>query len=192
MIIDGLPPGTTIEIEPIHKDFICHNSPCGQNGGYMGGQFELFDSTLELRLTGTGELAGFNRVISLPVTCETHTGGRDFTAPARHFDTLMWSLQGNIVGDPDFASLTVTAGDANLPESSLGMTTLTDLGDGTYHIDSFFDIAYEIDFTGAPGSILDGFSGATEGRVVMFASGATIFTDGFESSDVSSWSRSVE
>ncbi len=45
----------------------------------------------------------------------------------------------------------------------MNSTTLTRLGGiGTdFHVDSFFDVSYEIDFVGAPGSILDGMAGTT-------------------------------
>ena len=52
--------GTTIELAPIHTDFICRKQGnpdhCGMpGGGFPGGEVELFDSVLHLQLTGTGE-----------------------------------------------------------------------------------------------------------------------------------------
>jgi hypothetical protein len=199
MIIDGLPPGTTIVLKPIHRHFICQSSPCGQLGGSLGGDTEEFDSTMVMRMRGTGELEGFLRDIPLPVSCETHTGPRGMMAtkavagdeklqaPPEHFQTDMNLLQGTLTDDPDFANLTVTAGTGNgLP--SPGQCTTTDLGDGTYMIDSFFDITYQIEFTGAPGGRLDGLSGSTTGSVAMVASVWPIFADGFESGNTSAWS----
>jgi hypothetical protein len=199
MIIDGLPPGTTIVLKPIHRHFICETSPCGVPGGTLDGDVERFDSGLVIRMTGTGELAPFAKEIELDVACETHTGprggiivtksatGEKLQLPPEHFQTDMNLLQGTLTGDTDFANLTITAGTGN-GLSSPGQCTTTDLGDGTYMIDSFFDITYQIDFTGAPGGRLDGLSGTTTGRVAMVASVWPIFEDGFESGNTSAWS----
>ncbi|MFQ5417921.1 MAG: hypothetical protein ACE5FL_12845, partial [Myxococcota bacterium] len=50
---------------------------------------------------------------------------------------------------------------------SPGHTTLTDLGNGTFNVDSFFDITYTIQFQGAAGSALDGLSGTTQATIQM-------------------------
>ena len=164
-IIDGLPPGTTLELVPRHHVFFCETVPCGQVGGALGGNVEAFDSTLNLEVTGTGALVGFRRFLAMPVVVETHSGP---LASARGFDTDIFRLQGEILGDPDFSQLVLVAGtDNGLP--SPGHTTLTDLGDGTFGVDSFFDISYRIDFVGAPGSALDGLSGSTQDEVRLTA-----------------------
>jgi hypothetical protein len=74
----------------------------------------------------------------------------------------MIQLEGQIFGDPDFDTFHIVAGSAfGLP--SPGSTTLTRLGPpgSNFSVDSFFDIAYQIDFVGAPGSVLEGMSGST-------------------------------
>jgi hypothetical protein len=80
------------------------------------------------------------------------------------FDTEMVQLQGQILGDPDFDLLRITAGSGfGLP--SPGHTTLTQAGGGSWAVDSFFDITYRIDFVGAPGGQLAGRSGSTTGTI---------------------------
>lgn len=171
MIIDGLPPGTEIILDTIHLDFICEGNPnhCGNPGGNLGGEIEFFNSTLQLDIQGTGDLAGFQRNIQLQnVFCESHTGPRNPTDTVQNFPNEMVQLQGQLFGDPDFDFLTITAGAANgLP--SPGNTTLTRLPSGDFTVDSFFDIAYRIDFQGAPGSVLDGLAGSTTGTIQMRA-----------------------
>ena len=72
----------------------------------------------------------------------------------------MFRLQGEIVGDPDFDLLRITSG-TDLAMPSPGQTTLYQLQSGDFVVDSFFDISYQIDFVGAPGSPLEGLAGTT-------------------------------
>jgi hypothetical protein len=58
-------------------------------------------------------------------------------------------------------------------------------------VDSFFDITYQIDFVGAPGSVLDGLSGVTLGSVGVITGIEDIFDDGFESGNTNAWSVTV-
>jgi len=186
IITDGLPAGSTLELRPTQVDFVCLTTPCGQPGGSLDGEIELYDSTLELTVRGTGTLAGFQRNLGLGTTSETHSAPRTSGDPVQHFITATEDLTANLVGDPDFSSLVITAGGAaDLP--SPGMTTLTDRLDGTFAVDSFFDVSYQIDFIGAPGSALDGFAGTSFGRVGVTATAPPLFADGFESGDLGAW-----
>jgi hypothetical protein len=171
LIIDGLPPGTTIELAPTHKNFLCAGAApfctapiapgvCEGPGGSLGGDTNCSQSVLELVVTGTGALAGFSRLLFVPIEWEVHTGPRLPGDPVQTFPSDLLHMSGVIFGDPDFDTFRITGGAANgLP--SPGSTTLTDLGDGTFNVDSFFDVLYQIEFVGAPGSVLEGLAGTT-------------------------------
>lgn len=169
LIINGLPPDTVIVLDPIHERFICETQgggDCGTPGGKLGGEVEVFQSTLRLRMSGTGALSGWSRTIPLSANCETHTGPQTAGATTDTFATDMHRLEGTLTNDPDFDYLHIVAGTANgLP--SPGSTTVTLTPDGTYKVDSHFNIRYRIDFRGAPGGALAGFAGSTEGTVKM-------------------------
>jgi hypothetical protein len=165
MIIDGLPPGTTIRVDVQHQKFFnVTTSP----GGTLGGEVEHFQSILFMDMHGTGGLA-FGRSLALQAQCETHTAPRTPGMAVQSFDTDMFMLQGQLPpGDPDFDLLRITAG-TGFGMPSPGHTTLTQLAGGNWNVDSFFDITYRIDFVGAPGGPLAGMSGSTTGTIRMGA-----------------------
>ncbi|MBN1436025.1 MAG: hypothetical protein JW936_03025 [Sedimentisphaerales bacterium] len=185
MIIDGLPAGTTIEMPGIWQDFICCDPPCylcsvpllpgdcEGDGGSLGGRFHCFESTLQLSVVGTGALAGYTRTLYVPVMCEVHTAPRILGDPVQSFQTCVFRLFGELLGDPDFCTFRITAGnDFGLP--SPGQTVLTELPSGDFAVDSFFDITYQIEFEGCPGSPLDGYMGTTTATIRMQTEGLTL------------------
>jgi hypothetical protein len=168
LIIAGLPPGTTIEVSAEHTKFFQVDE---QPGGPLGGAVESFQSILQMQMTGTGALAGFQRTIFVQAACLAATGPRNGGDAVQTFPNEMLQLQGELFGDPDFDQLSIRAGANFGLAPSTGQTTLTDLGNGTFNVDSFFDIFYEIEFVGAPGSVLDGLSGTTTGESVVMQAG---------------------
>jgi Dockerin type I domain len=161
MYITNFPPGTTIECDPtINNYWDFASSP----GGPLGGEMESFNATLILDMDGTGMLAGFTRLIAVPVEIETHSAPRNPGDPEQDFTTDFYTMFGQVFGDPDFDQLQITAGTGfSLP--SPGNCTLTDLGDGNFNVESFFDVTYQIQFVGAPGSILEGFAGISTATI---------------------------
>jgi hypothetical protein len=156
-IVDGLPPGTTIEIDAQLTDFA---NIVRTPGGTLAGEIQQFDATLYWQVAGTGDLAGYSRTMAIPVECEVHTGPRNPGDPVQTFPQQLYSLSGQLFGDPDFCTLVVQAGQAHgLP--SPGQSVLTELPSGDFAVDSFFDITYRIDFEGCPGSPLADFAGTT-------------------------------
>jgi hypothetical protein len=169
-IINGLPAGTTIELAPIHKNFICETTgSCETPGGTLGGTTDFFTSTAVFQITGTGALAGWHRILSVPLNVQVATAPRTPGARVQTFKTDMQLIQGAIgAGDPDFAVFEVVGG-TNNGSPSPGFTTLTRQSNGTFNVDSSFDVGYSIRFVGTTSGKLRGFGGTTQGKVTMKA-----------------------
>ena len=163
VIIDGLPPGTTMQ-SPARLGSFFNTSEVP--GGTLGGTLAQYSGTLDLDLQGTGTLLGFHRVVAIPMQGEMHTAPRAPGNPVQSFDTDMFFMQGQITGDPDFDLLRITGG-TGFGMPSPGHTTLTRQPTTDWAVDSFFDITYRIDFVGHPGSPLGGMSGSTTGTIRM-------------------------
>ena len=169
IIIDGLPPGTTIELAPVLGGF---TSVMESPGGSLGGTSSTFEAVIQWDVTGTGELSGFTRYLTLPLTGQWHMAPRTPGDPVQSFDADVFHMQGELYGNPDFCDLSFLAGTSNgLP--SPGRKTLTELPDGDFWVDSFFDVTYQISFAGCPGSILEGMAGITTATIRLQA-GETI------------------
>ncbi len=160
----AIPAGNTITLVPTLKDFF---NITEVPGGSLGGHVQTYDAIIEWDITGTGAIFDlFARTISVQVAVETHSAPRTAGDAVQSFATSLVSVEGDIFGDPDFDSLSIVGGSDHGPPSP-GHTILTRLGPpgSDFQFDSFFDIAYTIDFEGAPGSILEGMDGPTRGTV---------------------------
>jgi len=108
----------------------------------------------------------------MPISFSADTGARMLGTTPQMFSTDMRAIQGQIVGDPDFDLLRITAGTSfGLP--SPGHTTLTQLGSNNWAVDSFFDIEYRIDFVGNPMGPFSGMSGSTTGTERILSDGSS-------------------
>ena len=170
-IINGLPPGTTVNINP--AALLAFAGLVQVPGGTLGGMQETWTATMPWSMTGTGSLLGYNSNINMPISAgESHSAPRTLFAPLQSFNTDLYRLQGQIA-NADFDLLRITAGTAfGLP--SPGHTIFTQNGTG-WGLDSFFDITYRIDFVGKAGGTFGGMSGSTTGtyRFVMCHDPAT-------------------
>jgi len=157
LMLNGLPPG-----EPVLGTMTLKNLFTGSEapGGTLGGDTQTFSGDVELHMHGTGSMAGYTRTIVLPGSGISQTAQRGGGVSPQSFPTELISLASQIVGDPDFDLLRVTAG-GSFGMPSPGHTTLSLLPGGNWAVDSFFDIEYRIDFIGAPGGPFAGMSGST-------------------------------
>jgi hypothetical protein len=163
----GLPFGSTIDIDnPLYHNFSTVSDfeiPAGPIN-YADGNYSDFAAQLTLPMQGTGAFSTYTRtvVIPLPISGQRmQFSGRVTNAPLQIIPADLLRMQGQIIGDPDFDLLRVTAG-TDFGTPSPGVTTLQDLG-ATYNVHSFFDVIYRIDFIGRAGGPFAGMSGSTTG-----------------------------
>jgi hypothetical protein len=177
-IINGMPPGSTIDIDnPLYHSFSSvsdFENPAGPLN-YGDGNFSDFVAQLTLPMQGTGAFSTYTRTVVIPLAISgqlMHFDARATNAPMQVFTADLRRLQGQLPpGDPDFDLLRVTAGgDFGLPIP--GATMLQDLG-ATYNVYSFFDVTYRIDFIGHFPGPFGGMSGSTTG-VARFTLGDPI------------------
>ncbi len=132
-------------------------------GGSLNGYLETFESTLHVEVAGA--------IAEVPATVAVSTAAFEDSQPFVSFATSMDRLEGEIVGDSVFEYFSIRAG-SELVGDSPGQTTISaDWDKGTAVVDSFFRIAYEIEFQGAVGGPLEGQGGVFTGTVTMEAFG---------------------
>jgi len=139
-------------------------------GGILRGTVETFDSSLGTAIIGLpgGPLEGIALNFEVPASAEVHAAPQG-EGEVRTFETTMYSLTGRLQ-DPNnvFESFELVAGDAHgLP--SPGVTTLIQQEDGSFLIDSRFDVSFRVHFVGSPDGPLAGFEDEVEGQVTVVA-----------------------
>jgi hypothetical protein len=174
VILNGFPPSTELRLNANHQRFFnVHLSEALQPGNTV----ETFDSDLEMHLTGTGILSTLDCPVTMtPVHVVVETEPPQAGQPIQDFKANMRSLTGNtFLSDPPcnpFQSLILEAGtDHGL--SSPGHVREVRRPDGTYDVNSYFDINVRMSFVGKPGSVLDGMSGTTT-QIVRMGTGSNI------------------
>ncbi len=149
-------PGFDILIDGFEILFL-NRGPIVPGGVFPGGDIQSWNGQVRIHLSGTGTLGAWQRHIILPLNGRIDSAARPYGANVQSFSVELFSLQGQIGGDPDFDLLKVTAGTPwGLP--SPGHTTLTRQG-SNWNLDSFYDVNYRVEYVGAPGGALPGQSG---------------------------------
>ncbi len=136
LILDGLPPNTTIRVRLAHRQFTnIVRTPCLAEDPecfFPGGQIETFNSQLFMNLTGTGSLGTFSHSILISnATCETQVGQRNPNEIVQEAPAEIVALSGNAsTFDLNFTQFNVRAGrDFGLP--SPGEVKLALIRNGT-------------------------------------------------------------
>ncbi len=160
-LVDGLPAGTELHVAASHQGFTNITHLAARR---PANTTETFDSDLVMHLTGTGILAGVDCALTMtPLHAVVETEPAGAGQPIQDFKSNMRSLTGTLTSDTTcnlFNSLSVEAGtDHGLP--SPGHVRLVRRLDGTFDVNSYFDVNVRMSFEGKTGSILDGMSGIT-------------------------------
>lgn len=131
------------------------------DGGILHGQIERGDSVITIDLTGPDG----THTVSFPARFEVHSAPRTPGVEIDTFATNMYQIEGVLSGDSIFSSLRLVGGTGNGYDSP-GQMSIIDKGDSVL-VDSFFNIGYRIEYTGAEGGPLAGQSDVVEGKVTM-------------------------
>ena len=153
--LGGLPAGSpllgALALKPI--------SVTQTSGGALGGNAQSFSGSIELQLTGVGAYAGYSRSLTIPISGQSVSAPRGGSATPQSFEADLVSIFGQISGDPDFSLFRVTAGSAfGMP--SPGHTVFTRQG-GSWIVDSYFDLTYQVEFNGTVGGRFSGLHSVT-------------------------------
>ena len=155
IITNGLNPGDSIIL--LDANLLNFTPSPIVPGGSLGGDTQHSQGNLDVHLGGTGTLSGWNIHVPIRVDCQIDSASRPYFAPQQSFDAHVFNLNGGITAPtPDFSQLHLVAGD-QLGLPSPGHVTIIKQQNGTWNIDSFFDVMYRIDYVGS--GMLAGHSG---------------------------------
>src|SRR5262245_631426 len=132
-------------------------------GGPLGGEVQTWDAAVNVGLTGVGAFAGYTNTIPILVTAKTATAPVTPGTNPQHFETQFMELAGATGGHPHFDLFRITAG-TSFGGQAPGHTSLTHAGGSNWDVDSWFDIAYRLDYIGKPLGPFGGLSGSTNDR----------------------------
>lgn len=173
----------------------------------------LFNEAFFQKVRQNGDKTGHPEFVSLPNfsgNIQAHVTDLEPAGPNRLFGT--GSLENLDLGNSDVFTFNIDASgptptsifsliDLRTPPEKVQSTGIIPDDFGTFEVDSFFDVFYDITFTG--NTIKPRESNVTQVKANTFEIGnkslldidfetpPLIFTDGFESGDVSAWSSTV-
>lgn len=138
------------------------------NGGILNGQIEIGNSVVTFELTGGGSLEGFHHTITMPASFEVHSAPHHPGTEIDTFKTNMYRIEGTARGDGVFESVRLVGGTGN-GYPSPGQMSIISKGDDEVLVDSFFNVGFRLEITGAAGGPLAGVQDAVIGSVTMRA-----------------------
>jgi hypothetical protein len=167
VLLNGLPAGTELHLDASHQRFFNVTTAAALR---PANTIENFDSDLQMHVTGTGILSTIDCALTMtPLHAVVETEPAQLDQPIQDFKANMRSLTGSLTDNPPcnpFTTLTVEAGtDHGLP--SPGHVRLVQRPDGTFDVNSYFDVNVRMFFEGKPGTPLEGMSGTTTQIVRM-------------------------
>jgi len=147
----------------VHRNFVLLSSNAG---GSLKGTQERASSLLTVQVLCPEPVA----VVDVPTTFVVDTAPHPEELQAMSFDTDMNAIEGTATDSTVFSSFHLVGGtSAGYP--SPGHTSLIPAEDGSFAVDSTFNIGYRIEFVGARGGPLDGAEGTMESSILMKAVG---------------------
>ncbi len=135
-------------------------------GGSLGGTREYGNSVLHFTLLCPEPVATFD----IPATFTVDTAPHPTELGPMSFDTDMYAIEGSATNVGVFSSVHLVGGTSNGAKSP-GHTSLIPADDGSYAINSTFNVGYHLEYVGAKGGPLDGVAGSIDSNILMTAVG---------------------